>query len=83
MLKELIEYFNAMKKAQSVIKVELSEIKKNLQGTNCGWAEAKIQINDLGHKEEISIQAEKQEFENLFEKMMKENFPNLVKEIVI
>ena len=26
---------------------------------------------------------EKQEFENLFEKMMKENFPNLVKEIVI
>ena len=82
--------------------------------------EANIQINDLEHKKEISIQPEQQEetriqkskdsmrslwdiskraniwiigmlqgekqgqeIENLFEKIMKENFPNLVKEINI
>ena len=61
MLKELTEYDNSIKKTHAEIKVTLTEIKKNLQGTNCGWDEAKIQINDLGHKEEISIQAEKQE----------------------
>ena len=48
-------------KIEEKVKAMQSEIKKNLQGTNCGWDEAKIQINDLGHKEEISIQAEKQE----------------------
>ena len=35
----------------------LSEIKKNLQGTNSGGDEAKIEINDMEHKEEISIQS--------------------------
>ena len=34
------------------MKVALSEIKKNLQGTNNGGDEAENQINDLEHKEE-------------------------------
>ena len=98
----------------------ISEIKKNIQGTNSGGDEGGIQINDLEHKEEISIQPEqqeekwiktkqnkdsirilwdiskctnvqiigvpegeqeKQEIENLFEKIIKETFPNLTKEI--
>ena len=41
--------------------VTLSEIKKNLQGTNSGGKEARIQINDLEHKEEINIQPEQKE----------------------
>ena len=40
------------------MKVTLSGIKKNLQGTNCEGDEAKIQINDVEHKEEKSIQSE-------------------------
>ena len=55
MLKVLIEYGN------SIMKVTLSEIKKNLQGTNSERKEARIQINDSAHKEEISIQPEQQE----------------------
>ena len=43
------------------MKVTLSEIKKNLQGTNSGVGEAENQINDLGHKEEKNIQSEQQE----------------------
>ena len=39
----------------------ISEIKKNIQGTNSGGDEGGIQINDLEHKEEISIQPEQQE----------------------
>ena len=31
MLKELIEYFNSMKKTQAEMKITLSEIKKNLK----------------------------------------------------
>ena len=65
MLKELIEYGNKIKKTQEEMKVTLSEIKKNLQGTNSEGKEARIQINDLEHKEEINIQPEqkkKQEF---------------------
>ena len=121
MLKEIIEYSNNIKKTQEEMKVILSEIRKNLQGTNSGGEEARIQINDLEYKEEISIQPEQneetriqkkknvervrlwdisksaniqiigmlegeekeQEIENLFEKIMKENFPNLEKEIDI
>ena len=86
----------------------------------CVGVEARIQINNLENKEEISIQPEQreenriqnnedsirtlwdnskhtniwiigipegveeeQETENLFEKIMKENFPNLAKEIDI
>ena len=58
MLRELIGYSNNIKEK---MKVTLSEMKKNLQGTNSGGDEAKIQINDLEHKEEKSIQSEQQE----------------------
>ena len=115
MLKELIEYGNNIKEE---LKITLSEIRKNLQGTNSEGKEARIQINDLEQKEEISIQSkqqeetrfqknedsirslwdifkhtntqiigvpegeeEEQDIENLFEKIMKENLPNLAKEI--
>ena len=40
------------------MKITLSEIKKNLQGTNSEGKEARIQINDFEHKEEINIQQE-------------------------
>ena len=43
------------------MKVTLSEIKKNLQGTNSTGDEAGIQINNLEHKEERSIRPEQQE----------------------
>ena len=59
MLKELTEYDNKIKKNQEEIKVTLSEIKKNLQGTISD--EAKNQINNLECKEEINIQSEQQE----------------------
>ena len=42
MLQELIGYFNAVRKTQEEMKVALSEIKKNLQGTNSGEDEAGI-----------------------------------------
>ena len=58
MLKELTEYSNSFKKTQAEMEVTLSEIKRNLQGTNSEGKEARIQINDLEHKEEISIQPE-------------------------
>ena len=38
------------------MRVALSEIKKNLQGTNSGVKEAETHINNLEHKEGISIQ---------------------------
>ena len=56
MLKELTGYSNIIQKTQEVMKVTLSEIKKNLQGTNSEGKEAGIQIKDLEHKEEINIQ---------------------------
>ena len=62
MLKELIENSNNIKEA---MKVTLSEIKKNLQGTINGEEEARIQINDLEYKGEISSQAEQQEGKRL------------------
>ena len=61
MLKEFIGYYNSIKKTQAEMKVALSEIKKNLPGTNSGRDEARNQINDLEHKEEKSIQSELQE----------------------
>ena len=61
MLEELTEHRSNIKKAQGKTKVTLSEIKKNIQGTNSGGDEARIQINDWEHKEEISIQPEEQE----------------------
>ena len=61
MLKELTEYGNNIKKSQEEMRVTLSEIKKNLLGTNSGGDEAGIQINELEHKEEKSVQPEQQE----------------------
>ena len=63
MVKELTEYGNNKRED---MKVTPSEIKKNLQGTNSGGDEAGIQINDLEHKEEISIQPKQQEEKNFF-----------------
>ena len=54
MLKELIEDSQNIREE---MKFTLSEIKKNLQGTNGGEDEAKNQINDLKHKEEKNIQS--------------------------
>ena len=51
MLKELIGYFNSIKKTQAEMKVTLSEVKKNLQGINRGMDEAENEINVLEHKE--------------------------------
>ena len=42
------------------MKVTLSEIKKNLQETNSGGDDTEIHINDLEHKEIVSIQPEQQ-----------------------
>ena len=50
MLKEFIEYGKNMREE---VKVTLSEIKKNLQGTNKEVKAAGIQTNDLEHKEKI------------------------------
>ena len=58
LLKELIEYSNNIKEE---MKVTLSEIKKNLQGTNSEGEEASIQINNLEHKEGVSIQPKQQQ----------------------
>ena len=57
MLKELTEFWQQHEVRK---KDTLSEIKKNLQGTTNEGEEARIQINNLEHKEEISIQSEQQ-----------------------
>ena len=46
------------------MKVILSEIKKNTQGTNSEGKEARVQVNNLEHKEEVNNQhkMKKQEF---------------------
>ena len=61
MFKELFGCFNRIKKTQAEMKVTLSEIKKNLQGTNSGGNGAKNEIKDWGHKEGKNIPPEKQE----------------------
>ena len=43
------------------MKVTLRQIQKNVQGINSRVDEAKNQINDLEHKEEINIQPEQKE----------------------
>ena len=58
MLGELIEYG---KNIREETKATLSEIKKKSQGTNSEGKEARIQINDLKHKEEINIQPKQNE----------------------
>ena len=67
MLKEITEYGNNIKEE---VEATLSEIKKNLQGTNSEGKESWIQINSLEHKEEIksvSTQWRKQEFKKQWE----------------
>ena len=58
MFKELFECGNIVKEE---MKVTLREIKKNLQGAISGGEKAGMQMNDLEHKEEISIQPEHKE----------------------
>ena len=53
MLRELNESSNNIREE---MKATLNEIKKNLQGTNSEGEEVGTHINDLEHKEEISIQ---------------------------
>ena len=65
MLKELIEYGNNIKEERNLT---LSEIKKNLQGTNSREDEAENQINYLEWKKGKSIQSEQQE-EKIIQKM--------------
>ena len=48
-------------KMKEEVKAIHSEIKKNMQGTNCEGKETGTQINDLEQKEEISIQPEQNE----------------------
>ena len=63
MLKELIEYGSSMKEE---MKVTLREVKKNLQRSNNEGKEARIQTNDLKHKEEIKIQPEQKKEIRIF-----------------
>ena len=108
---------NEGNKIKEEMKVTISEIKENIQGTNSEGEKARIKIKDLEQKEEINIQPEQneetriqknerlrnlrdnfkrsniwiigltegeeeeQEIENWLEQIMKENFPNLLKEI--
>ena len=65
MLKELIEHG---KNIREEMKVTLSEIKKNLQGTKSGEEESENQAHNLEHKEGKSIQLELQA-EKEFKKM--------------
>ena len=57
-LTELVEYGH---KLDEKMKAMLSEIKKNVQGTNSDGEETRTQINNLEHKEEINIQPEQNE----------------------
>ena len=58
MLTEVIELRHKMKEEMKAIE---SEIKKNIQGTNNEGKETRTQINNLEHKEELSIQPEQNE----------------------
>ena len=57
-LKDLIEYGKNIREEMKAI---LREIKKNPQETNSEGKKARIQINDLEHKEEINIQSKQNE----------------------
>ena len=69
MLTEIVEYGHKIEKE---VKAMQSEIKENIQGTNSGGDEGGIQINDLEHKEEISIQPEQQEEKRIKNKKQKQ-----------
>ena len=55
MLRELTEFGHRIKEE---VRVTLSEVKKNPQGTNSEGKEAGVQINDLEHEEEVNNQQE-------------------------
>ena len=55
MLTELVEFG---RKLEEKMKAMLSEIKKNVQGTNSDGKETRTQINDVDQKEETNIQPE-------------------------
>ena len=62
MLRELTEYGNHIKEE---VKVTVSDIKKNPQGTDSEGKEAGIQTNNLEHEEEMNnnqTKKKKQEF---------------------
>ena len=62
MLRELTEYGNRIKEE---VKVTVSDIKKNPQGTDSEGKEAGIQTNNLEHEEEMNnnqTKKKKQEF---------------------
>ena len=67
MLRELIEYSKSIKEK---VRATLNEIKKNPQATNNEGKEAKVQINNLEHKEEINIQPEQNEETRIQKKKM-------------
>ena len=46
------------KQIKEEMKVMQNKIKKNIQGINSEWKEARIQINNLEQKKEINIQLE-------------------------
>ena len=58
MLRKLFEY---SKNVKEEMKISLSKIKKNSQGTNTEGKEAGIPTNNLEQKEEINIQPEQNE----------------------
>ena len=58
MLTEMVQYG---RKIEEKVKAVPSEIKENVQGTNCEGKEARTQINSLEHKEEINIQPKQNE----------------------
>ena len=64
MLTELVEYGHKLEEKR---KAMLSEIKKNIQGTNSDGKETGTQINGVDQKEERNIQPEQNEQE--FKKM--------------
>ena len=65
MLTEMVEYGC---KIQEKVKAMQSEIKKNIQGTNCEGKEIKTQVYDVEQKEERNTQPEQNE-ETRFKKM--------------
>ena len=82
-------------KIEERVKIMQTEIKENIQGTKSDGKEPRTQINDLEQKEEVSTQLEQNEETRiqkmrrglgtsgttLFEQIMKENYPNLAKEM--
>ena len=58
LLTEIIAYRHKIKEE---VKAKQSEIKENIQGTNCEGKETRTQINNLEQKEGINIQLEQNE----------------------